>query len=86
MAPGKQYRVRKSRPYGGIDTERLPYRIELWDGEAVDRVLALAGNANLARAIYAAAAAEYPGRIVVLSRGSRVIARNADHDNPLNER
>jgi hypothetical protein len=81
MAPAKQPPVRKrgSRFSSGADGEKLPYRIELWDGEAVDRTLALAGNANLARAIYTAAAAEYPGRIIVLSRGSRVLARNPSY-------
>ena len=82
MAPGKQHpaRRRRSGPAESTDGERLPYRIELWQGDAVDRLLALAENANLARAIYAAAATEYPGRLIVLSRGSRVIASNDDQD------
>jgi len=54
----------------------LPYRIELVaDGEnASERVLALAIDANLARAIFRAAQKEYPERRIVLRRGSRTLA------------
>jgi hypothetical protein len=60
--------------------EELPYRIELWDGdrgETVERVLALALNAQLARAIFTAAAGEHPERRITLRKGNRIIADTA---------
>ena len=59
--------------------DRLPYRIELAaDGEdAPERVLALALDANLARAIFQAAQKEYPERRIVLRHGSRIVAETA---------
>jgi hypothetical protein len=60
--------------------ENLPYRIELWeavDGAAVERVLARAFNAPLARAIFTAAQSEHPNRRVTLRRGTRIIADSA---------
>lgn len=56
--------------------DKLPYRIELaGDGEnAPERVLAMALDANLARAIFRAAQKEYPERRIVLRRGSRTVA------------
>jgi hypothetical protein len=69
---------RSSVPPGA--TEELPYRVELWHdgvGEAVERVLARALNAQLARAIFKAATGEHPDRRITLRRGSRVIADSA---------
>lgn len=56
--------------------EKLPYRIELRGAkdDAVERVLARALNAALARAIFKAAQTEYPDRRVTLCRGERMIA------------
>ncbi len=68
-----------SRP-GTPYREELPYHIELWrDGrmEEVERVLARAANADLARAIFKAAAGEYPERRVTLRRGNRTMADSA---------
>lgn len=64
-----------SRSSGGAG-EKLPYRVELWDAQAqqVERVLARAVSAGLARAIFAAAAREHSGRHVALYRGARLIA------------
>lgn len=55
--------------------ENLPYRVELWDtrNRKVERVLARAARAALARAIFAAAQQEYPERRITLQRGSRLI-------------
>lgn len=60
-------------------SEKLPYRVELWDAEAemLERVLARAVNAVLARAIFKAALAEYPDRRLKLRCGSRIIADSA---------
>jgi hypothetical protein len=58
--------------------ETLPYRIELrGDGAEVERVLARAINAALARAIFKAVQGEHPDRRITLSRGSRLIADSA---------
>jgi hypothetical protein len=58
----------------------LPYQIELWrdhEGEALERVLARASTAELARAIFKAAMTEYPARRITLRRGSRTMADSA---------
>ena len=57
-------------------TEQLPYSIELWDdpGRALERVLARALNAQLARAIFLAAQKEHPHGRILLRRGSCTIA------------
>ena len=56
---------------------KLPYSIELWDAQRkdVERVLARAVSAPLARAIYSAALEEHPERRITLCRGTRVIAQ-----------
>jgi hypothetical protein len=57
--------------------EELPYSVELWhvDGiETVERVLARALNAQLAQAIFKAAAEDYPARRITLREGARIIA------------
>jgi hypothetical protein len=61
---------------GSAAGENLPYRIELWTANkvTVERVLARAVNATLARAIFNAARTEHPERLIVLRRGARVIA------------
>lgn len=66
------------RLHDPIDDEpaNLPYFIELWDtgNAAVERVLARAASAELARAIFKAARGEHPDRRVTLRRGQRVIS------------
>jgi hypothetical protein len=69
---------RSSVPPDG--TEELPYRVELWHdgvGDTVERVLARALNAQLARAIFAAATGEHPNRRITLRKGRRVIIDSA---------
>ena len=57
---------------------KLPYTIELWDADKreIERLLARAVSASLARAIYSAAREEHPERRVTLSRGSRIISQS----------
>jgi hypothetical protein len=65
---------------GGAKGEELPYRIELrgqTNEEAIERVLARAFNAPLARAIFKAAQTEHPGRRILLCRGARIVADSA---------
>jgi hypothetical protein len=60
--------------------EDLAYRIELWQAprhDAVERVLARAVSAALARAIFQAAQSEHPERRITLSKGAHVIADSA---------
>jgi hypothetical protein len=60
--------------------EELPFRVELWrdgGGEGVERVLARAVSAQLARAIFKAAEGEHPERRITLRRGNRIIADSA---------
>jgi hypothetical protein len=67
--------LRNSVPPGPV--EELPFRVELWHdgvGDTVERVLARALNAQLARAIFKAATGEHPNRRITLRRGSRIIA------------
>jgi hypothetical protein len=59
------------------ETKELPYRVELWHdgrGDTVERVLARALNAQLARAIFKAATGEHPNRRITLRKGTRVVA------------
>jgi hypothetical protein len=62
----------------GTKSSKLPYSVELWDIEkrAVERLLARAASASLARAIFSAAQEEHPDRRLTLSRGERVIAQS----------
>jgi hypothetical protein len=55
--------------------EKLPYVVELRDadGAAVEKVLARAARASLARAIFQAAKDEYPGRRLCLRQGSKTL-------------
>ncbi|HVW92672.1 MAG TPA: hypothetical protein VHB74_08690 [Devosia sp.] len=65
---------------GSRPAEALPYFIELWrpeDHETVERVLARAVTAQLARAIFQAAKEEHPQRRVTLRRGSRILSDSA---------
>jgi len=76
--PSKDKISRSSVPPG--ETEELPYRVELWHdgmGDTVERVLARALNAQLARAIFTAAKGEHPNRRITLRKGSRVIVDSA---------
>ncbi|HEY2841667.1 MAG TPA: hypothetical protein VGJ26_21080, partial [Pirellulales bacterium] len=60
--------------------EELPFRIELWSTErreVVERVLARALSAQLARAIFKAAQEEHPGRRITLSKDKAVLADSA---------
>jgi hypothetical protein len=60
-------------------SDDLPFSIELWNVEnsAVERVLARAFSAELARAIFKAATSEHPARRITLRRGERVISDTA---------
>jgi hypothetical protein len=63
--------ARTSRP-----SDDLPYYIELWraDGDdGIERVLARAVSAQLARAIFKAAQGEHPKRRITLRKGNRIV-------------
>lgn len=58
----------------GERSDALPFRVELWRTAAeVERVLGLASNAALARAIFHAAISENPGKRITLRRGERIL-------------
>ena len=68
-------------PGSAVVDERLPYRIELWDAadpDSIERVLARAFSAALARAILKAARVEHPDRRITLRRGKRLVADSAE--------
>jgi hypothetical protein len=79
MAAKRESRDPPLQPFVAWSGGLLPYSIELWDlpREAVERVVARAAGAELARAIFAAAQGEYVGRLVTLNRGTRQLARSA---------
>jgi hypothetical protein len=64
----------------GSQADELAYSVELWDdaGQDLERVLARALSAHLAREIFIAARGEHPDARVLLRRGSRTIADSAD--------
>ena len=82
MIEPKQDRSKVVRGIGtAAEHEKLPYRIELWhavDHHIVERVLARAFSAALARAIFKAARTEHPDRRITLRRGNRVVADSAE--------
>lgn len=57
----------------------LVYRVELRNAEktAVEQVVARASSAALAQAVFAAAQREYPGRVLTLSDGRRIVGEVA---------
>ena len=59
--------------------EGLPYFVEMWDagGQSVERVLARAESATLARAIFNFSRSEYPGRRVTLRHDRRILSDSA---------
>jgi hypothetical protein len=80
MVERLQDRRKARRAAGGGKGEELPYRIELRDAandDAVERVVARAFNAALARAIFRAAQSEHPGRRILLCRGGRILEDTA---------
>ena len=75
-------RIAKVGRLGVVATQsdKLPYSIELWDdaGQALERVLARALSAQLARAIFQAARKEHPDARIMLRRGARTIADSVE--------
>jgi hypothetical protein len=69
-------KISRGNPPSG-PPEDLPYQVELWHdgaGDTVERVLARAQNAQLARAIFKAAIGEHPDRRITLRNGNQIIA------------
>jgi hypothetical protein len=57
--------------------EELPYSIELWGVDSIERLLARAFDAALAQAIFNAARNEHPGRRITLRHALRIVADTA---------
>lgn len=52
-----------------------PYALDLWtEGDSIDQELGFLSDLSIAHAAYAAAVLRYPGRVVTLRQGARVIA------------
>ena len=78
MSPaGKLPRKGKGAAAGAEESGKLPYRVEMWNEGEFERVLALAAQATLARAIYTAAIDDHPDRLIVLARGGKILLRSA---------
>lgn len=58
-----------------ITGANLPFRVEQWKNGSLKRILGLAAQAGLARAIYTAAKSDYPDDKIVLFRDNEIIAR-----------
>lgn len=73
-------RPRRSPRRSAETSEDLPYVIEMWNGARtkVERVIARAQSASLARAIFKAACDEHPSRYLILRRAERVLACSGD--------
>lgn len=72
------FRGSRTRTAQVLPNEELPYSIALWtsNGEKIERTLARAVSNHLARAIFAAAQIEFPGRRITLQRSADIIADN----------
>jgi hypothetical protein len=55
------------------ESEGLYYRVEVWDGDRVDLLLAKCARIGIAKAALEAAMAEYPGREITLRQRTRVL-------------
>ncbi|HUZ14454.1 MAG TPA: hypothetical protein VMU93_16615 [Caulobacteraceae bacterium] len=70
----------KIAPLGAtpLEPDDLPYAVVMWNlpRTGVERVLARAASASLARAIFVAAQSEHLGRRIVLLHGARTIAES----------
>jgi hypothetical protein len=78
MTQGKDKASNSDEP--SMPAEELPFRVELWHDagdDAVERVLARAASAQLARAIFKAAQDEHPERRITLREGNRIVADSA---------
>jgi hypothetical protein len=64
-----------SSPGTAQAADELPYVVLLCEAESAkpERVLARASNAQLGRAIFNAAQAEFPGRHIMLQRGGETV-------------
>jgi hypothetical protein len=55
------------------ESEGLYYRVEVWDGDRVDLLLAKCARIAIAKAALEAAMTEYPGREITLRQRTRVL-------------
>lgn len=62
----------------------MPFRIEQWDAQdrRVERIIAASDSLVVARAAFAAAAAEYPEARLTLRQRTRVIERHEPGEPP----
>lgn len=60
-----------------LESDDLPYKVEVWDdaGSFVEHVVAVSANPAVGFAAYYAAAREFPGRDITLRHKDRVLSR-----------
>jgi hypothetical protein len=60
-----------------VESDELPYRVELWDEkhQGVEQVLAVSANGSIGYAAYYAATREYPGRYITLRHKNSILSR-----------
>jgi hypothetical protein len=70
---------RRVVPLHPQDHDGLPHVVELWDGggTGVEQVLARAGSAALAAAIFSVARRDYPRRRITLRHAARIVRDSA---------
>ena len=78
MAPSRKVHEVRAGLTAMAEGAGLPYRIELWRSGSIDRILGLAAQAGLARAIFKAAKVDFPEDVILLCRGERVIERSPE--------
>ena len=65
-----------------MPTDIARYSIELFrrEGEGIEQVIDRHADIKVARSIYQTSVKRYPGRLIMLCDGARVLARSDRHD------
>jgi hypothetical protein len=63
------------RLFGSLDDQGLTFRVEIWtdDRQRIERIISANASVTMAQAAYDVAVEAYPGRIITLRHGARVI-------------
>lgn len=64
-----------SRGPSAADGEDLAYKVEIWDGEYVEQVLAVTSSPSIGYAAYYAATREFPDAVITLRHQNSVMSR-----------
>ena len=66
---------RPERSRSAFEHEDLAYKVELWDGEIVEQVLAVTSSASIGYAAYYAATREFPEAVITLRHKNNVMSK-----------